>query len=153
MSEFFSFLVDTPYRWILIVPDAFPFIWAGTIIGHSFIATPAKFKAKGLSLPVALEVGRATFTAFNRLEFIYLALITSVIIFAETHLYIWFIYAIVTASFLIQRFILRPVLFHRVEQIQANVKLPSSYHHTVYGVLELIKLLSLIGLGTLFITY
>lgn len=31
--------------------------WAGMLAGVSFLATPVKFEAASLSLPVALEVG------------------------------------------------------------------------------------------------
>lgn len=38
------------------------------VLGVSFVATPAKFLAPSLSLPVALDVGRHTFRIFGRVE-------------------------------------------------------------------------------------
>ena len=43
-------------------------LWAGAIIGLSFIATPVKFQAPHLTTPVALEVGRYTFGLFSNVE-------------------------------------------------------------------------------------
>ncbi|MGH6868523.1 MAG: hypothetical protein ACREDA_06585 [Methylocella sp.] len=39
-----------------------PVLWIGVLIGISFIATPIKFKARSLTLPVALDVGQTTFS-------------------------------------------------------------------------------------------
>ncbi len=41
-------------------------IWAGVALGVAFVATPAKFLAPSLSLPVALDVGRHTFAVYDR---------------------------------------------------------------------------------------
>lgn len=43
-------------------------LWAGLSLGVAFVAAPAKFLAPGLSLTVALEVGRQTFRLANHLE-------------------------------------------------------------------------------------
>lgn len=44
------------------------FIWAGALIGVSFIATPAKFLVFSLDLSVALQIGQITFYIFNKFE-------------------------------------------------------------------------------------
>ncbi|HEY3780328.1 MAG TPA: hypothetical protein VGL56_04535 [Fimbriimonadaceae bacterium] len=46
-------------------------LWAGIIIGCTFIATPAKFQAPDLSLPVALEIGHVTFRWVGMVEAIF----------------------------------------------------------------------------------
>jgi hypothetical protein len=43
-------------------------LWAGVLIGVSFLAAPAKFNAPGLSLPVAMQIGRQEFGALNCAE-------------------------------------------------------------------------------------
>src|SRR5690606_30735313 len=43
-------------------------LWTGLLLGVSFLATPVKFLAPSLSLPVALDVGRQTFMVFNWVE-------------------------------------------------------------------------------------
>ena len=46
----------------------FALFWAGFLAGVSFLATPIKFTAPRLALPVALDVGRVTFAALNKVE-------------------------------------------------------------------------------------
>lgn len=43
-------------------------VYAGLLAGVSFLATPVKFMATSLQLPVALDVGRHTFAALNKAE-------------------------------------------------------------------------------------
>jgi hypothetical protein len=43
-------------------------LWAGVVIGVSFLAAPAKFAAPSLSLPVAMDVGRQEFGTLNLVE-------------------------------------------------------------------------------------
>ena len=43
-------------------------LWAGVLIGVSFLAAPAKFGAPGLSLPMAMEIGRREFGGLNLTE-------------------------------------------------------------------------------------
>lgn len=43
-------------------------IWLGMLIGVSFLATPVKFVVQDLTLPIALQVGQATFGLFSRIE-------------------------------------------------------------------------------------
>ncbi len=43
-------------------------LWAGAVVGISFIATPAKFLAESLDRPTALDVGRTTFHVFGLIE-------------------------------------------------------------------------------------
>lgn len=46
------------------------YVWLGLVLGVSFLATPIKFRAESLTLPVALDVGSTTFHAFGRLEWL-----------------------------------------------------------------------------------
>src|SRR5690606_9509596 len=45
-------------------------VWIGALLGVSFLATPVKFLAPSLTLPVALDVGRQTFHWLNRVEIV-----------------------------------------------------------------------------------
>jgi len=46
----------------------FALVWAGMVLGVSFLATPVKFLAPSLPRPVALDVGRHTFRTFGWVE-------------------------------------------------------------------------------------
>lgn len=56
--------------------------WMGMVFGVSFIATPVKFRALTLSMPVALDVGHVTLHALNRIEWLFAAVL---LLFAVRH--------------------------------------------------------------------
>ncbi len=153
MAEFLDFIKDIPVRWGTIVPFIIPFLWAGAVIGHSFIATPAKFKAQGLDKPLALEIGRVTFTLFNKIEFIFLSLIFLIMLINQANSYSWIIFTLITLSLLLQVFGIRPALFARATAYQRGIIPPPSIHHKLYALLEGAKFLLLIGLGTSLLSY
>ena len=52
-------------------------IWAGALLGVSFLATPIKFRARTLPYHAALEVGRVTYFYFTRIEWALLAILVA----------------------------------------------------------------------------
>ena len=52
-------------------------LWVGVLIGVSFIAAPVKFRAAGLTRPVALDVGRVTFQLLSRIEWMFAVLLVA----------------------------------------------------------------------------
>ena len=54
---------------------AIAMLWLGLLIGVAFLATPPKFLAPGLLLPVAPDVGRQTFYVFNKAEWVLVAVL------------------------------------------------------------------------------
>jgi hypothetical protein len=119
-------------------------IWAGVTIGVSFLATPAKFLAPSLSMPVALDVGRQTFRILVTAE---LGMATSVFILC------WFARADFVAAFgstalwtvlLAQRFWLLPLLDARVSVYLSGLTPSPSYHHSLYIALEAFKVIVLL---------
>lgn len=153
MLDILSQLAEIPYRYANTVPYALPFIWMGAILGHSFVAIPAKFKVPTLTRPVAMEVGFATFSAFFILELIFLAGITATMVISDVGWYLWLGFSVVTVALFLQRYYLRPIIFNRVADDDHNRPLPSRWHFRFYSVLEIVKLLALIGLGSLLIRY
>lgn len=125
--------------------------WLGMLVGVSFLATPVKFQAPSLDLPVALDVGRVTFALFSRIEWIPAVLLLAVVVLPR--LSGWVIAAAMVAVALLaaEFFWLLPVLDARVEAIIAGEPLPSSTYHFLYASAEVVKALLLlaIGLGSL----
>ena len=121
-------------------------LYAGVLLGCSFLATSVKFLAPTLTLPVALDVGRQTFQALLIVEWVLV-----VPLLALT----WFgcglrARATVIAVILIllaETFWLRPILDARVARIVAGQPVPPSIHHLVYGTCELAKVLLLLSLA------
>ena len=59
----------SPYHpWSLRPLGGLGFVWAGLVVGISFIEAPVKFTAPSLPLSVGLDVGRHVFAALNRAE-------------------------------------------------------------------------------------
>jgi len=103
--------------------------WIGLVLGVSFLATVAKFRAPGLTLPVALEVGRHTFLWLARAEWaLAIALATSILLSGLPPLRTA-AFAIITAILLAQAFWLLPALDARVTAIiGGGTPAPSSLH-------------------------
>jgi len=122
-------------------------VWAGMVIGVSGLATPAKFAAPSLSLPVALDVGRTTFHVFTRVEWILgLALVLLTPWLRHRRLMLLATLLIV-ATVLLQALYLLPELNLRVATIIAGQTPPPSSLHVWYTIAEAGKLTALLSLG------
>ena len=124
-------------------------LWAGVVIGVSFLAAPAKFGAPGLSLPVAMEVGRREFGALNLAE-IALAVVTlALAAYARPERTIWLGLALAAVVVALQALWLLPVLDARAELIiRGETPQPAPWHALYIGV-EVVKLLALLVIGWL----
>jgi len=132
----------TYQRWlvaILIVAA----IWLGMLLGVSFLATPVKFLAPSLSLPVALDVGRHTFAIFSKVEWLLSAALLVVVLAGDRA---WACVSAMIAAALIvvtEAIWLLPLLDQRVGLIIAGEVPEPSHLHNLYIVFELAKLLAL----------
>ncbi len=119
-------------------------LWAGLLLGVSFLATPVKFLAPSLSLPVALDVGRQTFKVFNWVE-VALALLLVVLTVGTARR--WMQATAVTVALIVamQTVWLLPVLDARVQVILDGSTPPSSVLHMIYIGADTLKL-TLLGI-------
>ena len=122
-------------------------LWIGLLIGLSFIATPAKFLAPSLSLPEALEVGRATFGVFKIVECIAISFVAIAAWRLRHNRAITFWIALLGSLLLAQYAWLLPILDARVEIILQGKTPPPSSLHRLYIVIELAKVTCLLMLG------
>ena len=120
-------------------------VWLGLLLGVSFLATPVKFMAPSLSLPVALDVGRQTFTVFNKVEIVLVLALLALTVGRRG----WRLVCACGMAVLIavQSVWLLPVLDRRLGMILTGETPPPSHLHTVYIALELTKLLLLIAVA------
>lgn len=122
-------------------------LWLGLLLGVSFLATPVKFQAQSLSLPVALDVGQVTFALFSRVEWA-LATLTSVcLILARPGRGESLVLLALLILLLAQALWLLPVLDARLEAVIAGAPAPPSSHHMIYIATEAAKALFLLGLS------
>lgn len=130
-------------RSAIVLVRLVPAIWLGALIGVSFLATPVKFQAPSLTLVTALEVGRATFHVFTRMEWVLaVALIASQFAFVRIG-WRWVLVATVSALVAAQALWLLPVLDERVAALIDGQGLPPSIHHALYEGMEAAKALGL----------
>ena len=127
-----------------MAPAIIALIWLGMLVGVSFLATPVKFVVQDLSLPVALQVGQATFDLFARVEWgLAAALVaTSGLAWRQRPLTRVLVLAI-AGVVAVQAVWLLPALDARVDQIVAGVTPAASSHHMLYASLEAAKALLL----------
>lgn len=129
-------------------------IWAGLSVGVAFLATPAKFLAPSLSLPVALDIGQQTFRVYSGAEFALLGLLMILGLWSKLRVRWYLGLAVPAAIVSMQAFWLVPALDLRVAAVQAGLSpLPQSNLHMTYIVAEVIKVLwfLVIGLGESFL--
>ena len=126
-------------------------LWAGTVLGGSLIAAPAKFQVEALRLPVALQVGRVQFLWVTIAEVVFLVVSLTLLAVA------WrreakvgkagslLLFAV--AVFALQHLGLMPPLQARSERIIAGESVGESSLHLVYVAAECIKVFVLVTAG------
>ena len=127
------------------LPSATALIWSGVALGGSLIATPAKFQAPSLTMPTALEVGRAQFQWVGLGEaLLCVVLIAAVFTVGKLD---WRLAAVPVVLFAIQRLAVMPSLDARTLQVIAGADVGPSSLHIVYIVLEVAKFAALLTAG------
>lgn len=122
-------------------------VWAGTIVGVSFIATPAKFRAASLTIPIALDVGRTTFRVSLAVELLFgIGLIMAASMafgLSRETVAATVIFALCAA----QRAILLPMLSARTTLVIGGEPRRRSWHHAAWIALDALRLLLLLALS------
>lgn len=121
-------------------------LWAGGLLGVSFVAAPAKFWAPSLTLPVALDVGRHTFQFFNKLELVALAVLTLLVFRATGNRLTHLLIMLLGLLLLIQTAWLLPLLDQRVTLILKGEIPAESHLHLVYIGCDVCRLIVLAAL-------
>lgn len=120
-------------------------VWAGVSLGGSLIAAPAKFQAPSLTLPTALEVGRAQFLWVGIGEGILCAaFLLALVLFRGVN---WGLAVIPVLLFAVQRLVVMPPLDARTLQVIAGQDVGESGLHVVFIILEVAKFLALGAAG------
>jgi Domain of unknown function (DUF4149) len=124
-------------------------LWAGVLIGVSFLAAPAKFDAPGLTLPLALEVGRREFGALNLAELALAVVTLALAAYARPERTVWLGLGLAAAIVALQWLWLLPALDARAELIiRGETPAPAPWHALYIGA-EVLKLLTLLVVGWL----
>lgn len=126
-----------------------PLVWAGMILGISFLEAPVKFTAPSLTFEVGLDMGRHVFGVFNKIEMILGLLLLALLITEKNSLRFVLICLVPLVLLGLQSFWLLPVLDERV-LIIINGGIPQGHSpHQWYVIIELVKLIFLLTIGLL----
>ncbi|MEL7164495.1 MAG: hypothetical protein AAFY52_05015 [Pseudomonadota bacterium] len=118
-------------------------LWAGVSLSGNLIAAPAKFTVDALTLPVALQVGRAQFTWIGYVEWMLLGLIALAWVTRVHRPPVLMLAA--ALIFAAQQLWLQPILEARSDIIIAGGTVTDSSLHLIFAVMEGIKFTCLAG--------
>ena len=122
-------------------------VWAGTVLGVSFIATPIKFRAPMLDRPTAFDVGRVTFLFFEKVEWA-LAILFILLILGAGAQSVPVVYGLIVVVIVaLQVLWLTPKLVRRAVMLSSGEVPPESSAHRFFVILEAVKLICLILFG------
>ena len=137
-----------------VVQLAVPFVWLGMVLAISFLETPLKFRAPGITVPLGLGIGRLVFQALNAVELglgVTLTLALLVRYAGEVDLSGTATIVLITiwTLLLVQVALLRPRLDRRAQQL-IDGQIPRRSHlHLAYVAAECAKVVLLPTLGIL----
>ncbi|MEV4128379.1 hypothetical protein [Nocardia sp. NPDC049707] len=122
-------------------------LWLGMVLAISFLETPLKFRAPGITVPLGLGIGRLVFRALNIVEAVLAALliVATLVVAPSGAVRIWL--GAAAATLAVQILVVRPLLTRRSDRVLAGAQLPRSHAHYWYVGLEVAKVASLLGLA------
>ena len=135
-----------------VVQLAVPFVWLGMVLAISFLETPLKFRAPGITVPLGLGIGRLVFRALNAAE-VALAVTLTLALVASTAGEVTIDGAATTVLIaiwtllVVQVAVLRPRLDRRAQQLIHGQSPPRSHLHLAYVAAECAKVVLLPTLG------
>jgi hypothetical protein len=129
---------------------ALAFTWFGMVIAISFVETPLKFRAPGITVPLGLGIGRLVFKALNIAESALAVLLLVVLATGHGDGRGWIPALVATACLVTQMAVVRPALDRRAAAIIAGGEVAPSRLHLGYVALEVVKVLALVTAGALF---
>ncbi len=123
--------------------------WAGFVSSISFMEAWLKFQAPGVTLPVGLSIGKLVFTALNRAEWVFILVLAFpvILLFRILPQKFLLLSALLPVILLIQTFWLLPELNQKAELIISGSTPDKSSAHLLFGIAEVLKVVTLIWLG------
>jgi hypothetical protein len=123
------------------------FVWLGMVFAISFIETPLKFRAPGVTLQIGLGIGRLVFRALNVCELGLAAIVVVCFAIAPPAAGIAVAAAVAVVALLAQVLAVRSRLTRRSDAVLAGGEGPRSHAHWAYVGLEVVKVLALLIAG------
>jgi hypothetical protein len=134
-----------------VIGAAVAFVWLGMVLAVSFLETPLKFRAPGITLPLGVGIGRLVFRALNTVEVVLAVALITALLTITPGVAGWTLLVVTAALLATQTVLLRPRLDRRAQQIITGQPPPSRLH-LIYIGLGCPKVATLIALGALLAT-
>ncbi|WP_417715031.1 hypothetical protein [Pseudonocardia sp. GCM10023141] len=132
-----------------------PFTWLGMVLAISFLETPLKFRAPGITVPLALGIGRLVFRALAVAELALATALTATLALSSGAVpggaATWMLTGLLWVVLAVQWGVLRPRLDRRTHIVLAGGSPPRSRLHLAYVALDVIKVVLLPVLGALLV--
>lgn len=128
------------------------FVWLGMVLAISFIETPLKFRAPGVTLQIGLGIGRLVFRALNACELALAAVVVACFAAEPPSMGIAVAAAVAVVTLLAQVLAVRPRLTRRSDAVFAGAEGPRSRAHWAYVGLEIVKMIALLIAGVSLLT-
>lgn len=128
------------------------FVWLGMVIAISFIETPLKFRAPGVTLQIGLGIGRLVFRALNTAEAVLAIAVCASLAAQRPTIGIVIAAAVAVLALVAQVAFVRPRLGRRSDAVLAGEEGPRSRAHWAYVGLEILKVIALIIAGVSLLT-
>lgn len=134
------------------VAVAVVFIWLGMVAAISFIETPLKFRAPGVTLQIGLGIGRLVFRVLNSCELVLAAVLIATFVIEPPVVGAAVSAGVAVVMLVAQVLLVRPRLTRRSDAVLAGGEGPRSRAHWVYVGLELVKVAGLLITGVLLLS-
>lgn len=129
-------------------------VWLGMVLGISFLETPLRFRAPGVTTRIGLGIGRIVFRALNTVETVLAAaIILTAVTMTGVPSPVLVAVGVAVAVLVAQLGLIRPVLSRRSARVLAGETAPRSSAHLVYVAAESVKVAALITTGVLALSH
>ena len=135
-----------------VVQIAVPFIWLGMVLAISFLETPLKFRAPGITVPLGLGIGRLVFRALAVVELALAGVLTAALVLGDRTTVVIVLASLLWAVLVVKVAVLLPRLDRRARLILAGGSAPRSRLHLAYVALDGIKVVLLPVLGVVLVS-
>jgi hypothetical protein len=119
------------------------------VLAISFVETPLKFRAPGVTLRIGLGIGRLVFRALNICELVLAAVMVVALALRPPTAALGIAAGVAVVTLLVQVLVVRPSLSRRSDAALAGSDAPRSHAHWAYVGLEVVKVVALLIAGVL----
>ncbi|ROI07119.1 hypothetical protein EGH90_07020 [Kaistella haifensis] len=130
---------------------AVSFFWLGLVIAVSFLETPLKFQVPGMTLPIALELGKTMFGISTNIQLglMILVFFNFFLNASKLNKFIIFTGVLLALILVLEKFWMLPILDARADVLATGKGLPPTPLHNYFIYAECIKVILLLSIGFL----